>query len=369
MPQRSGGDRFGMHRVFSPRGSLPQAAEKVDPALPLYDNEILIDVETLNIDSASFHQIKAEVGKDPKKIAEKIRGIVERRGKMHNPVTNSGGMLLGTVREVGRKLETGGEGRAPGRAERVSTAGRNPRQDPFPKVGDRIATLVSLTLTPLFLKEIKQVFVEKEQLSVSGHAILFESGVFAKMPADIPEPIALAVLDVCGAPATVPRIVKKGDTVVVLGAGKAGILSLYEAKKKVGKSGFVFCLEKNSESLAQLEDCSFVDEGILVDAQDPVAVYQKVRAITKGKMADVVINTANVPKTEMAAILASHPGGLVYFFNMATNFQAATLGAEGVSHDVRLMMGTGYIPGHAELALNILRESPEVRGWFERRLS
>ena len=61
-------------------------------------------MERLNIDSASFRQISEEAGGDPDRIAAIIRRIVDERGKMHNPVTGSGGMLIGTVREVGPAL-------------------------------------------------------------------------------------------------------------------------------------------------------------------------------------------------------------------------------------------------------------------------
>src|SRR5262245_37047894 len=122
---RLGGHTYGFHRVISPHGVFPQAAQKLDSSLPLYDNEALIRVERLNIDSASFHQIKEACGGDPEKIKRHILSIVMERGKMHNPVTNSGGMLLGTVQEIGPKAKFD-----------------------F-KAGDRIATLVSLTLTPL----------------------------------------------------------------------------------------------------------------------------------------------------------------------------------------------------------------------------
>jgi L-erythro-3,5-diaminohexanoate dehydrogenase len=33
-----------------------------------------------------------------------------------------------------------------------------------------------------------------------------------------------------------------------------------------------------------------------------------------------------------------------------------------------MLVGNGYVPGHADLALQLLREEPGVRGLFERRL-
>src|SRR5690606_32284275 len=100
-----------------------------------YDNEIRIDVQTLNVDSASFTQIKEEAQGNVEKIKEIMMHIVETRGKHQNPVTGSGGMLIGTVEKIGSALE--------GKTDL--------------KVGDKIATLVSLSLTPLRIDEIKEI--------------------------------------------------------------------------------------------------------------------------------------------------------------------------------------------------------------------
>jgi|GEM_PF-2556178 len=100
------GNKYGTHRVLAPQGVLPQPAEKVDNNMDeIYDNEILIDVKTLNIDSASFTQIHEQAGGDKAKIAEIMLGIVAKQGKHRNPVTGSGGMLLGVVEKIGDALK------------------------------------------------------------------------------------------------------------------------------------------------------------------------------------------------------------------------------------------------------------------------
>jgi len=63
----------------------------------------------------------------------------------------------------------------------------------------------------------------------------------------------------------------------------------------------------------------------------------------------------------MASILPCRDGGEVLFFSMATSFSRATLGAEGVGKELRLLMGNGYAEGHAEYAVEIVREHPVVR--------
>ncbi len=341
---RGTGDHYGCHRVLSPANVFPQAAERLDPSAPIYEDEILIRVDRLNLDSASFRQLKEAAHGDVRAMAREIQQIVRARGKMHNPATNSGGTLLGTVEDVGPSVEKKG----------------------FRK-GERIVTLVSLTLTPLHLDAIEGIDERTEQVAVRGHAILFESGIAHRLPPDFPEPTALAVFDVCGAPAWIPHLVKAGETVVVLGAGKAGVLAAAEARKKVGKGGHVIVLEKDASAVAAAKKLSFVDAVFEADLLDARHALKLVSQATGARMADLAVNCVNIPGTEMATILAAKRSGAALFFNMATRFQAAVLGAEGIGHETRLIMGNGYYPGHADLALNLVREFPELREWFDAR--
>lgn len=338
------GCKYGTHRVIEPKNSLPQPAWKIDNTMELYDNEILIDVQTLNIDSASFTQIKEEAGGDVNKIKAKIQEIVNERGKQHNPVTGSGGMLIGKVKAIGPALE--GE---------IDL-----------KVGDKIATLVSLSLTPLKIYEILEVKKDIDQVQVKAEAILFASGIYAKLPADMSETLALAVLDVAGAPAQTAKLVKSGDTVVIIGAGgKSGLLCLHEAKKIAGPSGKVIAFEYSEESCARIKELELADVILQGDATNATEVLAKIEEATDGQMADVTINNVNIPTTEMGSILATKDEGIIYFFSMATSFTAAALGAEGVGQDVTMIIGNGYTKNHAEIALEILRESKKIRELFE----
>ena len=339
------GCKYGTHRVIEPAGVLPQPANKISNDMSeLYDNEILIDVQTLNIDSASFTQIEEQAQGDEKKIAEIMLGIVEKQGKHRNPVTGSGGMLIGTVEKIGPALE-----------------GKTDLQ-----VGDKIATLVSLSLTPLRIDKIKEIRKEIDQVDIEGKAILFESGIYAKLPKDMSEKLALSALDVAGAPAQTAKLVKPGDIVLIIGAGgKSGMLCCYEAKKRAGVTGKVIGLCGGQKSADRLIKMGFCDEVFLADATKPVEVMNKVSELTNGEMADITINCVNVPDTEMTSVLSTKNTGLVYFFSMATSFTKAALGAEGVGSDVTMIIGNGYTKGHAEITLQLLRESKEIREVFE----
>ncbi|BCB76064.1 hypothetical protein Pflav_024740 [Phytohabitans flavus] len=173
----------GLHRVLAPAGVLPQAAERLDARPEMGADEVRIAVERLNLDAASFRQLWEKHGGDGDAVRAEVLEIVERRGKMHNPVTGSGGMLIGTVDAVGPQSPLG------------------------LKPGDRVATLVSLTLTPLRITGTTWDG-RSEQVPCSGHAILFARSVAAVLPDDLDPRLALAVLDVCGAPALTARVVR-----------------------------------------------------------------------------------------------------------------------------------------------------------------
>ncbi|BDG04979.1 L-erythro-3,5-diaminohexanoate dehydrogenase [Anaeromyxobacter oryzae] len=336
-------DPYGLRRVVSPPGVLPQRAEVLDPSLPLGEDELAISVEALNVDAASFRQIEGAVGRDPDRIAAELLRLVRARGKLHNPVTGSGGMLIGRVSAVGP---------------------RHPAAAVL-RPGDRIATLVSLTLTPLRLDRIRAVRPEIDRVECDGEAILFATGLWAELPEDLPETLALAALDVCGAPALVARHVRPGHRVLVLGAGKSGALVAVQARESLGATGALLVADRSEAALDALATLGVADARLRVDATDPLAVLAEVEAA--GGRCDVVVSCASVPGTEMAAILSARDGGTVVFFSMATSFTAAALGAEGVGKDATLVIGNGYVPGHARLTLELLRRNPALGRLFQER--
>ncbi len=340
------GNKYGTHRVIEPKGTLPQPAKKISNDMEIFDNEILINVDYLNIDSASFTQLNEEAKGDLEKIKVKILEIVEERGKMQNPVTGSGGMLIGNVEKIGVDLK-----------DNIDL-----------KIGDKIATLVSLSLTPLKIDKILNINPEIDRVEIEGKAILFESGIYTKLPEDMEDTLALAALDVAGAPAQVKNLVKEGNTVLILGAtGKSGLMCSYMAKKMTGAKGKVIGQSRNELRAEFLRSTKFCDEVIIADVQKPVNVLEETLKANNGIEVDISINCLSISNTEMASILPVRDGGVVYFFSMATSFTRAALGAEGVGKDVTMIIGNGYTKNHANIVLNVLRESKLLRNIFEEK--
>ena len=329
---------FGLHRSLDPPGVLPQVARRLDATPRALENEIAITVRALSVDSASFRQLREVEAAGGEPVALQIREIVRERGKMQNPVTGSGGMLLGEVAAVG-----------PGHPAAGSLS-----------AGERIASLVSLTLTPLHLESIGEVHVATERVDVSGTAILFARTLFARLPTDFPEEVALAAFDVAGAPATVLRDARPGQTVLVIGTGKAGLLCLAAAREAVGPQGRVLAVEPSAAAAGRARGLDLADEVFSIDARDPVAMLSAIEAATAGRLADLVVNVANASGTESASVLCARDDGAVLFFGMATSFSAAALGAEGLARPTTLLIGNGFVPGHDQTALGLLRRHPPL---------
>jgi L-erythro-3,5-diaminohexanoate dehydrogenase len=343
------GDSVGSHRVLSPAGVLPQSAERLDTRRELWPDEVRVRVQRLNLDAASFRQLSEKHAGDGGAVRAEVLEIIRTRGKMHNPVTGSGGMLIGTVEEVGPQSPLG------------------------LSVGEQVATLVSLTLTPLVIDdELASWDGRSEQVPTDGYAILFGRSIAAALPDDLPPDLGLAVMDVCGAPALTARVVAEyvataaGDVTVAVigGAGKSGSLSL-AAARRAGAGPTIGIVPSEAEA-ALLRTAGIADDVVLADARDPLALRDAVHAA--GGPAQVTVVCVDVPGCEAGAILSTAAGGTVVFFSMATSFSAAALGAEGLAADVRMLVGNGYVPGHAAHALDLVRTDAGVRGLFERRL-
>jgi L-erythro-3,5-diaminohexanoate dehydrogenase len=351
---RRAGSALGLHRVVEPAGVLPQAAWRLDPDPRIGPDEVRVGVDRLNLDAASYRQLRESTGGEAGAMRAAVLRIVAERGKMQNPVTGSGGMLTGVVEEAG------------------------PRSPLGLAAGDRIATLVSLSLTPLALTDgLAGWDGRSEQVPCAGHAILFGRSIATVLPDDLPVPLALAVLDVCGAPALTHRVVGEASrrtdlggprsrpVVAILGAaGKSGSLSA-AAARRAGAATVIGVVPSEAEE-AVLKRSGLADQVVIADARDPVALSAAVLAA--GGPADVTVVCVDVPGCEGGAVLATAQGGTVIFFSMATSFTAAALGAEGVAADVTMLVGNGYVPGHAQMALDLVRADGGVRAIFDGRI-
>ncbi|MDE2220304.1 MAG: L-erythro-3,5-diaminohexanoate dehydrogenase [Gammaproteobacteria bacterium] len=320
----------GLHRVVGQPGVLPQQADRLDALSPCQPGEIEVAVEHIHIDASSMRQMRCAHGGEPGAVRTAVIDLVARRGKLHNPVTDSGGMLTGIVRAVGCAFPAA------------------------PSPGTRIASLASLTLTPLRLDELGAIDARSNSVRARGTAFLFDTSPWVALPADIPEAVALAALDVAGAPARVRARTRPGDRVLIVGAGNSGSLAAIAAAE--AGAGEVLIADIDAARLRALDALAVPGLRTLhADAGDALGF-----AASVGDPVDLSVSCVDRPGVESACILSTGAGGLILFFSMTTNFGRAALGAEGVGSAVTLEIGNGFYPGHAALVIEMLRRRPAL---------
>jgi L-erythro-3,5-diaminohexanoate dehydrogenase len=326
---------LGADRVLEPARVLPQPAERLDPSPPVRDHEFELDVERLCLDSTSFRNVRERSGGDPAAMADRILGIVAGRGKMHNPETDSGGVLLGTVSAIGDRF------------------------DGAPAVGTRIVTLASLTLTPLRLDAVTALDPDSAQVEVEGTAYVFGSAPWGVLPDDLPLELAIEVYDVYGAGSHTRDLAPRSGTVCVFGAGHAGKLAMAAARDAMD-GGTVVAVDVDAAAIDGVVELGLCDVGVVTDLRDPLGALADLRAAGVGP-ADLTVVVVNATGCEPTAVLLTARGGTVLFYSMATNFSTAALTADGQGADISMMIGNGFAPDLGSYALDLVRNTPALR--------
>lgn len=286
-------------------------------------------VERLSVDAVSFRQLWDG---DADAFAERLLRLVAGRGKLHNPETDSGGTLLGTV----------------------LTAGDGRELSP----GDRIVALASTSTIPLSIERVLDVHPQASEVLVEGRAVLAETLPVAVVPADLEPALAVAAADVAGAPGLVHDLLPDGGTCVVLGAsGSAGLLACAAARERGAR---VIGVDLD---VAPLERTGLA-EPVPADARDALAVADALG----GTQGDVVAQAATAPGCEASAVAAVMPEGTIVYFSLATSFQRCVNVADVFGKRPRMVIATALRRHHAPLAWDLVRRHEAVRAELGRRL-
>lgn len=323
-------EALGTRRVLEPLHSLPQAALRLDATLPMQPYEVEIDVDMLALDSTSFRQLGESNGHDAARMAEAILSIVADRGKMHNPVTGSGGILTGIVHGAGANYP-----------------------DP-PPAGARIIALASLTLTPLRLQTIGEIDLNSSHISVTGTAYLPWTAPWAEHPDDVDFDAALAALDVSNAAMMTRSLIdRRTRTVLVLGGGHGGLLSLAAARASLSPGAQLVLVDADERICERARDLGLCDHALRADLRDAVGALHTIEDAGVPR-ADLTVVVVNASGCEAASILMTADHGTVLFFSMATSFTKAALGAEGMASSARMLVGSGYAADRGKYALELI---------------
>ena len=331
-------NQHGTGRVLEPKHVLTTSAWKIDNNREIFPNEIRVSLKRLHIDPTSFKQICLEANNDDAQIKEKIIDITIRRGKLHNPVTDTGGLLYGVVEEIGAEY---------------------PNQKGF-KVGDEVICNASLATIPVYISRITKIDRAYTQIEAEGYAIAFDALPVVRKPEGVPIELLLFIFNESGTLYSVSKTITNQRKFLVVGNNIImNMLFGHVIRKIVGESAEVVCLfDKKTDIVirGKIIDtllAKLFNEIHYVDILKPLECLDRLNAYS---LFDLSINCADIPGAETINVLATKSGGTVFFAHLINNYNIALYITESIARQLDIRCADGYLEEYDEFDIEIVKE-------------
>ena len=329
---------YGFQRVLEPKHVLPTSAWRLDNSRYLMPGEIRIDIKRIHIEGTSFREICLEGGYVDERIKQKIMDIVIRRGKLHNPVTDTGGLLYGVVSEIDPDY---------------------PNKKGF-KVGEEVICNASLASIPLGIDEILSVDRAFGQIEVEGYAIISGEMPIIRKPEDLPIKLLMYTLDESG---TIYRISSNAvgkKRVLVVGSNLLSNLLFGAAIRKVARDDarIVCLLDHKTDAVLKGPGIDRLTKEVFSEVHyvDILRPLECIETISGEELFDLSVNCVDIIGAETINILATKNGGTVVFANLITNYNIALYITEAISRQLDIRCADGYLEAYDEFDFELVRE-------------
>lgn len=329
---------YGVKRVIEPEHVLSTSAWKVDNNRDIYPNEMRVTIKKLHLEGTSFKQLCVESNNNFEKIKDRVLDIVFKRGKLHNPVTDTGGLLYGVVEKIGEEYDN-----------------RKGLQ-----VGDEVVCNASLAAVPIYISRITKIDMAYNQFDVEGYAIIFNEFPIVKMPEGVPINLLLFAFDESGTMYTVSTCAKGKKNFLVVGSNLlTNMLFGYAIRKVAGPSARIVCLFDNKSEIMvkgkSIDDLlnKIFNEIFYVNILKPLECMERLNA---DSYFDLSVNCADIPGAETINILATKSGGTVCFANLINNYNIALYLTEAISRQLDIRCADGYLEKYDEFDIEIVKE-------------
>ena len=336
---------YGLERSLTPRLAFTPTAWELDNSREIRPNEVRILLDKVHVEGTSFRQICQEAGNDEERIKEKIQDIVIRRGKLHNPVTDTGGLFCGVVDEIGREYN--------------NIKGIKP--------GDEVICNSSLAGIPMYIDNITAIDKFYPQVDAEGYAIALPGMPVVKRPKDLPIDLLLFTFNESGTIYTVSKDAKDKKRFAVLSNNvMMALIYGYTIRNSAGPDAEVYCiLDRNTPVALKGPEIEVIKKEIFteiyyVNMMRPADCLKEFR----GKpQVDMVVNCADIPGSETLSVMAAKSGGTVIFANFISNYNIALYVTEATSKDLNIRCADGYLDKYDEFDFEIVRGlAPYVEG-------
>lgn len=332
------GNSYGLERVIAPPQVFPASAWRLDNSRELHSGEMRVNVRKIHIEGTGFRQICQEANNDEELIKEKIKDIVIKRGKMHNPVTDTGGLLYGVIDEIAPDYDN---------------------CEGF-KVGDEVLLNATLAGTPLYIDKVLGIDKMYTQIDVEGYAIVLPGFPVVKRPEGLPVDLLLFTFNESGTLYRVSKEAKGKKRFAVVGNNPMmNLLFGYTIRKSAGEDAEIYCIfDINTEINLKGEKI----EQLMSSVFKEIAYHNLLRPVECLRMfndvtpMDMTVNCADIPGVETINIIGTKSGGTVIFANFISNYNIALYVTEAISKDLKIRCADGYLNKYDEYDFEIVKE-------------
>jgi len=334
-------DKFGLSRVLEPKGAVPVTAWKIDNSREISPWEARVELEWIHVERDAFQQICSECSYDEQKMIVKVIDIINKRGKLHNPFTDSGGHFNGTLEEMGSEYR---------------------RSHQTYKPGDKVLCNCTLTSIPIYIEEIQTMDYNYGALKVKGYAILFDASPMCMMPADLAANYTMAMMEEAGSIYSINMLVKPKTRALVIGKDLISLM-IYSGtiRKAVGRDCYLVAL-LDDEKLGTLSTADservlgkYVDKIYMVDLTNPILAFDNIIK-EKDELADLTINCEDLPGAEVLSVLMTKDKGDLYFASLRNSYGKAALVAEAMGKEINTYAFDQYFEGYNDFTIALLRD-------------
>lgn len=329
---------YGMERVLEPQHVLPTSAWRLDNSRNIYPEELRVSIKRIHLEGTGFKQICTEVNDDEQKIKQQIIDIVIRRGKLHNPVTDTGGLVMGVIEEIGSQYE-------------------NPQGL---KAGDKIICNTSLASVPMYIEDITAVNRAFSQIEARGYAIIHDQIQVVKIPEDLPLDLLMFTFDLSGTLFRLHTLLGDNKKFLVVGNNMlTNLLYGYVIRREAGPEAEIVCLFDKRTSMRMAG--RGIDEllGRVFNQIHFINILRPMecmRQLDAESLFDFSINCAEIPGAETINLLATRPGGTVLFANLINNLNIALYITESMSKPLCVRCAEGYLAEYDIFDMEVVRE-------------
>jgi len=328
---------YGTNRVLEPKFVIPTSAWRLDNSRNVRPDELRVSADIIHLEGTSFKQICTEANNDPAEIRREIVDTVIRRGKLHNPVTDTGGVLYGTVEAMGDEYE--------------NRAGL--------KIGDKIIINASLTSFPMHLENIGEIDWVFNQVKAKGYAIVHSDIPVIKVSGEVPVRQMLFALDESGTLYKLSTLIEGKSRFLIVGNNLlSNILYGYVIRRELGEQCEITCvldkrtgIDVTGRGIERLMPRVF-DQIQILDILRPV---ECIRQLGESYF-DLSVNCAEIPGAETINILATREKGTVLFANLINNLNIALYITESISKELVVLGAEGYTENYSSFDMEVIRE-------------